>query len=123
MNENQDTTQIEIGDSGQLSNEQLIDQYINMLLDARGLKDVNPETRNELVAELRVKLNEYINMAILGSIPEDKLDRIENALGVSAVEGQKALGDTIAELGINVEEITTKALSEFRNLYLDIKER
>ncbi|MDR2063356.1 MAG: hypothetical protein LBQ02_00995 [Candidatus Nomurabacteria bacterium] len=122
MDENhQNTTQTST--DNQLSNEQLIGQYINMLLDARGLKDVDADTRKELFNELRVKLNDYINMALLGEIPEDQLNRIEQAFETGVDEGQKVLNDVINELGISIEEITTKALSEFRNLYLDIKEQ
>ena len=90
-----------------------LDEFISELLEARGVEETL-----ENHAELLEKVNDKIDRAILAALPGEALDRMEGALeDGSATENM--VKNLVEGSGINVEEITIKALEDFRDEFLN----
>ena len=90
-----------------------LDEFISELLEARGVEETL-----ENHAELLEKVNDKIDRAILAALPGEALDRMEGALeDGSATENM--VKNLVEGSEINVEEITIKALEDFRDEFLN----
>ena len=100
-----------------MSNDEVLDIYMQSLLIEKGYTDLDEETENQMIAELKERATDMINFSIIDALPDDKAEevsaKIEN--GEDAVEAMNA---AIAEAGVDAEKITGEALEKFRELYL-----
>lgn len=92
-------------------------KFINGILAAKDLAGVNNDVRIQLVADLKERLLNQINRAIINALPDDKLDEFNNLLDSSDVNDD-ILQQFIVQSGVDIKRVTTETMLLFRDLYL-----
>jgi FKBP-type peptidyl-prolyl cis-trans isomerase (trigger factor) len=93
------------------------DTFINGILDDKKLPGLDDEVRAQLVRDLRQRLLDQINRAVIEALPEDKLVELDAAMDnpdVSEDQVQRLIVDS----QIDVKRITAETMLRFRDLYL-----
>ena len=100
-------------------NQELIDKFIKDLLDAKNLNGVDDEVRQQLEQDLKTRLLDQIDRAIIEALPEDKLSGFNELLdnNSTAQDVQKY----IIECGVDTQKVTLETMLRFRALYLGSK--
>ena len=95
--------------------------FINSIIDEKGLTGLNEDTRQTVVNELKSALIEQINRAILMELPDEKLDELNNLMDTEGF-GETGMQTFIANSGIDVNKITAETMLKFKAFYLGNKE-
>lgn len=100
-------------------NQELIDKFIKDLLDAKNLNGVDDEVRQQLEQDLKTRLLDQIDRAIIEALPEDKLSGFNELLdnNSTAQDVQKY----IIKCGVDTQKVTLETMLRFRALYLGSK--
>ena len=94
-----------------------LDAYIRDIINTKQLTGITDEAKEGLVEEMRERLLDMINRALVEALPEEKVVAFSELLdteGLSEAEIQRF----ITESGVDVEKVTAKTLLAFRELYL-----
>lgn len=93
-----------------------IDKFIKDLLEAKNLSGVDDAVRQQLEQDLKTRLLDQIDRAIIEALPEGKVDALNDLLdrGASQQEFQQLITDS----GIDAQKITLETMLRFRALYL-----
>ena len=93
-----------------------LDQFIKEIIDTKQLPGITDEAKAGLLEDMRERLLDMLNHALVEALPEEKLAEFSTLLdgGVS----DDAVQQFIAESGVDVEKITAQTMLAFRNLYL-----
>jgi len=94
-----------------------LDEFINEILTTKELPLPSEEVRLQLVADLKKRLIDQINRALISSLPDNKIDELNGILDkgeFNDVELQKVIEDS----GVDVKNITIRTMLKFRGLYL-----
>jgi len=94
-----------------------LDKFINEILTTKGLSLPNEEVRLQLVADLKKRLIEQINRALISALPGDKIDKLNEMLD-SGDSNEIDFQNFIESSEIDVKNITVKTMLKFRGLYL-----
>ena len=100
-----------------MSNDEVLDIFLESLLIEKGFTNLDDETRTEMIAQLKERAVDMINYSIIEALPEDKVEEVTTKIdnGENAEEAKNA---AIKESGVDAEKITGEALEKFRELYL-----
>lgn len=100
-------------------NQELIDKFIKDLLYAKDLNGVDDEVHQQLEQDLKTRLLDQIDRAIIEALPEDKLSGFNALLdnNSTAQDVQKY----IIECGVDTQKVTLETMLRFRALYLGSK--
>lgn len=91
--------------------------FIKEMLSAKAWnQQVSDEVKTQLESDLRSRLMDQIDQAVIEALPDDKVDGLNELLDreASAEEVQQY----IATSGVDVQRITTETMLRFRDLYL-----
>lgn len=94
-----------------------LDTFINDILDDKKLPGLDEEVRAQLARDLRQRLLDQINRAIIEALPEDKLGELDAAMDRSDVS-EEHIQRLIIDSGIDIKRITVETMLRFRDLYL-----
>jgi len=94
-----------------------LDTFIKEIIDAKQLPGVTEDAKLGLVEEMRERLLDMINRALIEALPDDKMAEFSQLLDNESVDDD-AVQQFIAQSGVNVQEVTTKTMLAFRALYL-----
>jgi hypothetical protein len=95
-----------------------MDQYVNQLLKDQGVpENLDPEVRQQLIAELNGRISDFINRRLVDSMSDEALPPFEAMLDQQPVD-QQQVQQYINEHVPNMNDVVTKALLEFRTIYL-----
>lgn len=97
-----------------------LDTFINQIIDEKGLKGLNDDSRKTVVNELKSNLVEQINRAILMNLPDEKLDELNKLMDTEGF-GNEEMQAFIANSGIDINKITTETMLAFKAFYLGQK--
>ncbi|MBR3252570.1 hypothetical protein IKF84_00650 [Candidatus Saccharibacteria bacterium] len=100
---------------------QTIDEFIESLLNDKGITNVEPEIREELKADMKKRLEDQINRAAIEALPEEKAAELAKLVEQPDFTNEK-MTEFIANSGINLTEVTLETMLRFRNFYLDAEE-
>lgn len=100
-----------------MSNEEIIDAFLEGLLIEKNLGEMDEDTKKEMLADLKERLYEFINRAILESLPEEKLAEI-NSMADDNTINSEILTQKVEASGIDATKITIEAMDKFREVYL-----
>lgn len=93
------------------------DTFIKDIIEAKQLPGLTEEAKLGLLEEMRERLLDMIDRALIEALPDDKVAEF-SALVDAEQTSDEQLQAFIAESGVNAEEVTTKVLVAFRDLYL-----
>ena len=93
------------------------EQFVSGLLDAKewGSK-IDEDGRKQLEEDLKGRLMDQIDRAVVEALPEDKVDGLNELLDREATDEE--IHEYIANSGVDVKGITTLTMLQFRELYL-----
>ncbi len=93
------------------------EQFVSGLLDAKewGSK-IDEDGRKQLEEDLKGRLMDQIDRAVVEALPEDKVDGLNDLLDREASDEE--IHEYIASSGVDVKGITMQTMLQFRELYL-----
>ncbi len=94
-----------------------LDQFIKSMLDAKKLTGINDEVRDQLTVDLKERLLDQINKALIDAVPDEKMDEFEALLDDESTSDE-SVQDFIAHSGVDVKSVTSSAMVRFYDLYV-----
>ena len=96
-----------------------LSKFINDIIDAKNFKTLDSDVRRQLEQDLKNRLLDQIDRAVLGALPENKIDGFNDLLDRNA--SQQEVQRYIANSGVDTKKITLETMLRFRSLYLGDK--
>lgn len=93
-----------------------LDQFIKEIIDAKHLPGITEDAKVGLLEEMRERLLDMLNRALIEALPDEKLAEFSTFLESGASDD--AVQQFITDSGIDVEKITAQTMLAFRGLYL-----
>lgn len=100
-------------------NQDAISKFISDIIDAKGYKTLDIDVRRQLEQDLKNRLLDQIDRAVLEALPENKIDGFNDLLDRGA--SQQEVQQYIATSGVDTKKITLETMLRFRSLYLGDK--
>ena len=100
---------------------QTIDEFIESLLNDKGITNIEPEIREELKADMKKRLEDEINRAAIEALPEEIAAELAKLVEQPDFTNEK-MTEFIANSGVNLTEVALETMLRFRNFYLDAEE-
>ena len=100
-------------------NQDALSKFINDIIDAKGYKTLDGDVRRQLEQDLKNRLLDQIDRAVLRALPENKIDGFNDLLDRNA--SQQEVQQYIANSGVDTKKITLETMLRFRSLYLGVK--
>lgn len=97
---------------------QNVDEFIEQLLTDKGITDVEPEIRQELVAEMKERLMDQINKAAIMQLSEEKAAELAEKVDDPNFTNEQ-MTEFMQNSGVNLTEIALDTMLKFRNFYLE----
>ncbi|MEP7205093.1 MAG: hypothetical protein ABI716_02780 [Candidatus Saccharibacteria bacterium] len=94
-----------------------LDDFINQILDEKQLDGVSDVVREQLVADLKERLLDQINRALIEELPPLKLDEFNNLLDDETLSDEQ-IQRFVADSGVDINRVTLRVMMEFSELYL-----
>ena len=94
-------------------------KFINDIIDAKNFKTLDSDVRRQLEQDLKNRLLDQIDRAVLGALPENKIDGFNDLLDRNT--SQQEVQQYIANSGVDTKKITLETMLRFRYLYLGDK--
>jgi len=94
-----------------------LDKFIEEILILKKVNDISEEVRMQLISDMKNRLMDQINRALISALPDEKISEFSILLdneSISDDEVQKFLIDS----GVDVKRITVEIMLSFRELYL-----
>ncbi len=96
---------------------QKIDEFIESILDEKGITDVEPDVRSELVEDMKKRLLDQINKAAIMKLSEEKAAELATLVDDPSFTNEK-MTEFMQNSGVNLAEVTLETMLQFRSLYL-----
>ena len=93
------------------------DKFINQLLDEKQLPGVSGDVRAQLVVDLKERLADQINRALIEAIPEQKIDELNKLLDNNDVTDEQ-IQQFIIDCGVDDQQVALHTMLRFSELYL-----
>ena len=100
-------------------NQDALSKFISDIIDAKGYKTLDSDVRRQLEQDLKNRLIDQIDRAVLEALPENKIDGFNDLLDRNA--SQQEVQQYIANSGVDTKKITLETMLRFRSLYLGDK--
>lgn len=100
-----------------MSEEEILAVVAEGLLAEKGMTDLEDDVKAEMVKDLVERMTEFVNRAILGALPEDKMAELNEKIEKDEAS-LEVVNQLVADSGIDANDVTTKALEKFREIYL-----
>mgnify|MGYP000899433036 FL=1 len=100
-------------------NQDALSKFISDIIDAKGYKTLDSDVRRQLEQDLKNKLLDQIDRAVLRALPENKIDGFNDLLDRNA--SQQEVQQYIANSGVDTKKITLETMLRFRSFYLGVK--
>ena len=96
---------------------QKIDEFIESILDEKGITDIEPDVRSELVEDMKKRLLDQINKAAIMKLSEEKAAELATLVDDPSFTNEK-MTEFMQNSGVNLAEVTLETMLQFRSLYL-----
>lgn len=100
---------------------QNIDEFIESLLNDKGITDVEPEIREELKADMKKRLEDQINRAAVEALSEEKAAELAKLIDEPDFTNEK-MTQFMQDSGVNLTEVALDTMLRFRSFYLGMEE-
>lgn len=101
-----------------MSEDQLLDAYVEQMLIDKGLTNLEGEIRQQVHNDLKEKLTFEVNRAVLAALPEEQFEAL-NAQLEKGEAGAEAIIEAVSKSGIDVDAVTEAAMTDFRRAFLE----
>ena len=96
---------------------QNIDDFLESLLNDKGITDVDPEIRAELKEDMKKRLMDQINKAAIMKLSEEKATELAVLIDNPDFTNEK-MTEFMQEAGVNLTEVALDTMLKFRGFYL-----
>ncbi|MDO4612306.1 MAG: DUF5663 domain-containing protein [Candidatus Saccharibacteria bacterium] len=96
---------------------QSVDEFIESLLKDKGITDIDPEIKEELVADMKARLMDQINKAAIMQLSEEKADELARLVDDPNFTNEK-MTEFMTNSGVNLTEVALDTMLKFRSFYL-----
>lgn len=94
------------------------DAFIKEMLNAKQWSTaVDDEVKQQLEADLKNRLMDQIDRAVIEAMPEDKVNGLNELLDREASEDE--VRQFIQQSGVDTQRVTLETMLRFRDLYLE----
>lgn len=100
---------------------QNIDEFIESLLNDKGITNVEPDVREELKADMKAKLMDQINRAAIQSLSEEKAEELAKKIEDPNFTNED-MTKFMQDSGVNLTEVALETMLKFRGFYLGTEE-
>lgn len=94
-----------------------LDKFINEIITLKNLPGLNEDVRMQLVIDLKERLLNKINRALIDALPEEKVNSLNDILDRENVSDDE-VQQFIAQSGVNINKVTIETMLLFRDQYL-----
>lgn len=94
-----------------------LDQFVNEMLDAKQLSGVTDDVRAQLVSDLKQRLLDQVNKALIDALPDGKMDEFEQLLDDETIDDAR-VQQFMLDAGVDVKKVTTVTILRFYDLYV-----
>lgn len=94
-----------------------LDRFVRGIIADKALPGVDDDVREQLVKDLKERLLDQVDRAIIDAIPDDRIDDF-NALLDDPNTTDQGVKEYISQCGVDIQGVTTNAMLRFRDLYL-----
>lgn len=95
-----------------------ITQFVDRLVQEKAFTNLSAEVLAQIKEDLKARVEDKINIAILGALPPDKLAEFESLLDQKS-DARKIQSFCRGQIA-NLDEVLAAALLEFRSTYLNV---
>ena len=96
---------------------QNVDDFIEGLLQEKGITDIDPGTKEGLKSEMKEQLMEQIDKAVVYKLSDEQATELANMMDDENFSRDQ-LDEFIQKSGVNIDEVASEIMSKFRNFYL-----
>ena len=96
---------------------QSVDDFIENLLNERGITEVEPDVRAELKEDMKNRLMDQINKAAIMQLSEEKAAELAEKINDPDFTNEK-MTEFMQNSGVNLTEVALDTMLRFRNFYL-----
>ena len=96
---------------------QNIDDFIESILNDKGIKEVDPEIRNELKEDMKKRLLDQIDKAAVMQLSEEKAEELARLADDPEFTNEK-LTEFMQNSGVNLAQVALDTMVKFRGFYL-----
>lgn len=96
---------------------QNLDEFIESLLNDKGITTPDDATRNELKQEMKDRLLDQIDRAAIQALPEDKAAELAGKVDNPNFTNED-MTKFIQDSGVNLTEVALDTMLKFRSFYL-----
>lgn len=94
-----------------------VSQFMDSLLEEKGITDLDDETRETLKRDMIERLMAQIDTAMINALPEDKLTEFNERIDDPNFSNDDAT-QFFVDAGLDVQRIALQTMIEFRMFYL-----
>lgn len=98
-----------------------LDKFIDEIITTKNLSGINDDVRAQLIADMKERLIDQINRALIDALPDDKLSEFNNLLDSEDVSDDM-VQHFISNSGVDIKKVTVGTMLLFRDLYLQTAE-
>lgn len=101
-----------------LSEDQLLDMYVEQLIAEKDLGDLDDEVKAEIHNDLKERVLFQVNRAVIAALPDAELDELNKSIDDGSINEDK-MAELVKRSGINTDDIVQRTMVEFREVYLN----
>lgn len=94
-----------------------LSQFVDTMISQNNLTSLTGDLREQLVADLRERLNDQINRALIEAMPDVKVNEFIELIDAPETTDE-SLQEFVANSGVDVRRITAEVMARFYNLYV-----
>jgi hypothetical protein len=95
-----------------------IDQFVDKLIQEKNMEGLGPEVLQQIKFDLKSRVEDRVNAAILTALPQSKLVEFEKLL--DSKSSSDKITDFCRQNISNLDNVLAEALLAFRNTYLNL---
>ena len=96
---------------------QSIDEFVESILDDKGITNVDPEIRQELVEDMKKRLMDQINRAAVMKLSKEKTAELNKLMDEPGFNNEK-MTEFMKNSGVNLSEVALDTMIKFRGFYM-----
>lgn len=98
-----------------------IDSFMEQLLVDKGITELDPEVKKDLISDMKNRLLDQIDRAAVMQLSEEKATELAEKVGDPDFTNEK-MTEFMKESGVDLTQVTLDTMLRFRNFYLKPEE-
>ena len=103
----------------QISDHEVIDLFVEGLIEKKGLDIPTEEIKQDLRTKLKTQLLTEIDRSIVAELPDDKLEELTKLASESGELSPEIVANAVSEANLDVTDITGATMQRFAEMYLN----